>query len=534
MLVLTVSGVFRAKKEERIIEILETAATDSGLSFEELRKAYDAEKELRAAKAVRKLEAKFNKPVSGGTVEALNSVIEHDGSVIITACQNNTDIHTEFWSALQNYADFIGAKIIVAPMLYNKNAWAQPDSIDADIWFDPRIKPFIQSEAVYVHGVKVLCNAHVMPTAKNPLNGFEGATGAGVSICVPASVISMKTIARLKGESLKVMYSTGCVSQLNYVQRKAGTVAELNHSFGAVIIESDGRMRSIEWMQGGSEFFDYSPSLGLITSSASKSVSDGGAVSVTLGDIHAEKCSNERLETMQDFVNSINPKHVILHDVCDFSSRNHHNRKSPLFIFANNQRGESVANDVARVINVLESFDGYKVHVIDSNHDRALDRWLDEADYRDDSINALTFLSLQTKRYCATRDGDKWHALESACVYVNEHSFSFQEKNMEDYVTFHAADTLVSDGVTGVNYGHHGDRGPNGARGSIQSFRGLGQSLIIGHSHSPGIAGKVYQVGVGGDLDMGYNVGPSSWAHAHCITFRNGQRQMYFEQDQSV
>ena len=77
-----------------------------------------------------------------------------------------------------------------------------------------------------------------------------------------------------------------------------------------------------------------------------------------------------------------------------------------------------------------------------------------------------------------------------------------------------------------VEVSYHGDQGPNGARGSRRAFTRIGVKVTIGHSHSPGIEEGVYQVGVSAKLDMGYNRGPSSWLHTHCVTYANGKRTL--------
>ena len=70
--------------------------------------------------------------------------------------------------------------------------------------------------------------------------------------------------------------------------------------------------------------------------------------------------------------------------------------------------------------------------------------------------------------------------------------------------------------INGIEYGQHGDRGINGARGGYTAFEKLGSPYVIGHSHSGYKNGKrVAVVGVTGSLDMGYNKGASSWSHNH-------------------
>lgn len=523
LVALKIAGVFRLKKEETIAERIAQLSEDSGIPAYDLHAAFETERNAREAARIAKIHADANKPVAaGGIVEWKRT--DHNGPVIVTACQNNTRINAAFFHNLEAYAKHIGAQLIVAPMLYNKGAFAQPTSVaDTGVWFDPLVTPYLQADRIVANGVHVLCNAHVIPTAKNPTSGFEAATPSGVSVVVPASVISMRVMPRLKGERAKVLYSTGAVSHCNYIQRKAGTVAELSHAFGAVIIAADGRMRAVEAMHESGAFYDYHEGITYCCHAGEVST-ENGVHAVTLGDIHAEKCSAKREGAIYSFLESVKPMHVFVHDVCDFSSRNHHNRESSLFLFKQSKAGATVESDITRVYDIIDGLASlaHAVHIIDSNHDRALERWLDEAEYRDDPENAITFLRLQLLRYehAASGSQEAWNPLEA---YGRENDL------IPRNVTFWVADSAVSDGETRIEYGHHGDRGPNGARGSIQSFRAIGVPMVIGHSHSPGIAGGVYQVGVSGDMDMGYNVGPSSWAHAHCITFDNGQRQMYFE-----
>lgn len=512
---LRIHGAFRLRKPESIEDAINAVAEETGIDADVVREVYNVERTRLDAARIERIRKAESKPVSGGALRPDYSAESYPGPIIVTAAQNNTEIASAFWQNMVAYAEKIGAKIVVAPILYNKSAWNQPDDMTGqNIYFDPKVKPYMRDDRFTVHGVTVLANAHVLPTAKNPLSGFESATDAGQSIVIPASKIALKTMPRLKGEPLKIVQSTGAVTVCNYVQRKAGTVAELEHNYGFTVIEPGGKIRSVECMNpddGG--FFDFDGEQVNEQGIRSKNPS-----ALIFGDIHAEKLPIERLNALTNLAVKINPCNVIFHDILDFSSRNHHNRESSLFRFKADSEGHTVENDISKVAQVLNAFESYAPIVVDSNHDRALERWLDEADYREDSQNAILFLELQLARYRATMNGEHINLLEYAVTEPFGRCYN---------TTFLQPDESFK--VAGIECGNHGDRGPNGARGSLQAFRAIGEAMVIGHSHSPGIAGKVYQVGVSGSLDMGYNVGPSSWAHAHCIIFANGQRQMIFE-----
>jgi hypothetical protein len=75
-----------------------------------------------------------------------------------------------------------------------------------------------------------------------------------------------------------------------------------------------------------------------------------------------------------------------------------------------------------------------------------------------------------------------------------------------------------------VEYGLHGDRGPNGSRGSARSLRRIGVKTVIGHSHSPAIEEGCYQTGTSTRLRLEYNAGPSSWLQSHVCQYASGRR----------
>jgi len=72
----------------------------------------------------------------------------------------------------------------------------------------------------------------------------------------------------------------------------------------------------------------------------------------------------------------------------------------------------------------------------------------------------------------------------------------------------------------------HGDKGPNGSRGSVKSMEvSYGQS-ITGHSHTPEIVRGAWQTGTSTYLKLGYNKGASSWLQSSCLLYKDGSRQL--------
>jgi len=156
------------------------------------------------------------------------------------------------------YCDAVGAKLLVARTTYNKSGFQQPD-IDGgdDLWYDEAVKPYLTEGTIDLGGFHFIADANVIVTSKNPVNGFEGITPAGVHAIIPASKIGLKVIARLMNCAPKILTSTGMVTKRNYILRKAGTVAAYEHNMGAVFVDtSKGVMRHLEVMPNSGGFFD--------------------------------------------------------------------------------------------------------------------------------------------------------------------------------------------------------------------------------------------------------------------------------------
>lgn len=462
-------------------------------------------------------------PLTGGidTIDAAITTMPK-GVYVVTAAQNNTDVDMAFFNALLTYAQYHDAKLLIAKITYNKRGFQQPSLDDDDCFYAKELTPYLVEGQIDLGGVHFCANANVIPTAKNPLSGFESITKAGIDIIIPASKIALKCVAALKHSTPKRMFSTGTVTKMNYILRKAGATAATEHNIGALVVDTRGDtpiVRQLEQMEGYNGFWDecnYYQGGNVIERPKTE-------IAIQLGDIHAEKMDNDNLYKIQKMLAFYTPSHLILHDVLDFSSRNHHNIKDCAFIFKQDNEGQSVKNDICVVGDCIETLASYadNVHVIESNHDLALVTWLKNSDFKKDSVNAITYLELMLEMYQGINEtGNEPNMLQTAIEKYTDFG-----KQM-DNVTFHNVDDSVM--INGVECGLHGHTGINGARGAPVQFRTLGIPLNTGHTHSPSITGKCYTAGVSAALEMGYNKGASSWFIAHIVTYENGQRQVIF------
>ena len=124
--------------------------------------------------------------------------------------------------------------------------------------------------------------------------------------------------------------------------------------------------------------------------------------------------------------------------------------------------------------------------------------------------------------------------LETALQLVREikagnevpHPFTYWVNKLKENAPITCLERDQSFTLGGVELALHGDKGPNGSRGSAKSLRRIGVKTIIGHSHSPAIEEGAYQCGTSTPLRVEYNSGPSSWLNCHCILYENGKRSL--------
>jgi hypothetical protein len=136
------------------------------------------------------------------------------------------------------------------------------------------------------------------------------------------------------------------------------------------------------------------------------------------------------------------------------------------------------------------------------------DQWLDWADYRMDLKNAEIFLEAQLARL---RGGPDWRFLP----------WAMKRAHAAEGIRFLNVDESFK--VDNVQYGWHGHRGPNGARGTTQNLAKTNSKATKGHDHAATIRDGVFSAGVSA-MDQDYAQGPGSWSESHVVAYENTKR----------
>lgn len=450
---------------------------------------------------------------------------------ILTSAQNNTFVHEGVWQNLLALADHYDARLMVGTFSYNKASYgdksvkrgAAPTADDRDeCWYDPQVIEHLVDHQVALAPGLVWCGEiNTIPTAPRPLSGFESYTGRSSAI-FPHAKFAMASVAAGKYEPTKFNFTSGTVTRMNYIQKRAGIKAETLHGYGGLLAEvlPDG-----SWFVRQLEAGPNADIQDLTVRAAGGVVTTGHRVSaIGWGDTHLRAMDPQTEEICWGeggMLDELRPENQFIHDVLDFWARGHHEIKNPHRMFERFVKAyESVEREVADVADYLNRIkrDWCETLVVDANHDRAMTRWLETTTHHEDPVNALFYLEASLEVYRAIARKDRWfHLLEWAArrAGVSEKIRFLRED--ESFIIEHAHDG-------GIECGMHGHHGINGRRGSPEQFSRMGRRANTGHTHSAGIVDGVFTGGVMGSLDMGYNKGPSSWSHSNVVTYPGGMR----------
>jgi hypothetical protein len=438
---------------------------------------------------------------------------------IITAAQNATPVHENFWKSLRGCADHLKAELLVIPLRYKNPTSRWTKSQENDESWDPKVTPFLWNQRRKLNSnLTVLADVKVQPTASEPLSGFEAMT-AGESGILGHTKLQMRSVPTPSHKMAKILTTTGACTVPNYTDSKAGKKGEFHHSLAAVLVEIDGPTFHLRHLnaRGSGEFTDLTTTYGPSGHRAAER-----PLALVMGDTHVDFVdpSVERATFgPAGMVSVLHPQHLVWHDLLDGYSANPHHLGNPFNGIAKRQTGrDDVAAEVRRAAEfVLKRTprDATSV-VVPSNHDDFLRRWILRQDWRDDPTNAEFYL--ETALYMARQTHMGTGGTETPSP------FAYWMGRLAPRVRCLRANESFTLG--NVELSMHGDLGPNGARGSIKNLRRIGVRSVIGHSHSPGIEEGCYQTGTSTYLRLEYNGGPSGWLNTHCIVHADGKRQL--------
>lgn len=417
---------------------------------------------------------------------------------IVSSIVEGAPIVWDFLYAMEHYAEVNNAKLV---LLWMRGVYKGDHFNRSDLDY---IKPYLASQ--YRFNTKLIAKDFMLhPAQKCPTTGLQQYAQANDSIICASTKQDMKVVARPVGRTPHTLHTTGTVSVPKYSKTRVGCIADQDNTLGALVIEAiDSKrffIRQVQWKEGC--FVDlgvkYMPKKHEKTETAA----------MVLGDIHFGDEDKQAVETSIDQINKLKPAKVFLHDLASNNSINYHDAHDCIKTCTRAPEFATLEKEWTYVKCALHDFRAAiprttGVYVVPSNHDDFIYKWLREGEFIKDPYNA----KIGARLFLMSTEGKNPMA---ECLNVPG-------------VIFLKKDCSVK--VEGWECAQHGHIGNNGARGSIKSYAVSYDKAFIGHSHTPGINGGIWQVGTLSKFKLSYTKGPSSWLHCNGVIYKGGHAQM--------
>lgn len=443
----------------------------------------------------------------------------YDGfnGIVVTSALNDTPTNEKFLKSLFKYCKEKSFKLFVIPIKYlNPSAM----NMDKSATWSPLVQDYLLRQTVkWKNKFKIIGDCNIQATATHPLTSIDGLC-EGITTIVGHPVVQMKTLPVNDWHNPVILHSTGCVSEKTfYSSTKAGYRASFHHCFGAVAIEFDNDRFHLRQLFGDKTggFADLDE---YWTDKGSKKIEIDALI---CGDEHVifgdDKAYNGTFFNEDSIVNVLKPKYIVRHDVLDCHSVSKWHDNDFLTRYRKNvgTKTTSVEEELNKTISHLEkSTPEFATSlIVSSNHHDHLDQWLNNGSVKHDYINAEIYHFLMWRKLLAIKNGEEER--NAFQIYLEDMYSADPDKVrfMKDGFSLH-----------GILLSEHGAHGPSGAKGSIQNLSRLGEKIVHGHCHSPGIMAGAMAVGTLSKIDLDYTSGATGWIHTNCIIHKNGKRQL--------
>jgi len=449
----------------------------------------------------------------GKKVEAkleFGATLEWTDTIIVTWAQNATPVHRGFLTGLKRLRDDLFATLMVTPGRYKNPTSRWEESQQNAQWWAPELVPFLINKRTRLNdNLMLLADVHVQPTAQYPLSDLEGLSH-GESSILGHPKRELIVVPTPNHSIAKVMWTTGSCTIENYTDTKAGKKGEFHHIIGALVVKLvNGKIFHIDEItarkDGAFCFFEKA----YLPDGTVKPAGDYPGLSV--GDLHPPFSDPAVIRaTFGDggLVDRLKPKKIILHDTFDCYAGTPHHKDRPFIAIAKRKSGmDDMEKEVRETIDfVIEKVKGRETFITSSNHDDMFRRWVENTDWKKDPTNALFYL--RTATYMAERSVMTKHG-----AFTPDPFHYWVKKRRQK--NLHCLTPLDSLMIAGFQMALHGDKGANGARGSIRNLAKIGSKVVSGHGHAPGIEGGHRRNGTCTFLNLEYTGPIGSWMNAH-------------------
>lgn len=443
-------------------------------------------------------------------VKALKTKVKKHKRFIITTAVTGCPVDSNFLKSINNYCKIKDAKMLVL-IASDPAAKTYSDFVDSAI---PRenivVSDISLNSNIHINTIKISAK-HIDPVTS--LTRIGQRTG---SFLYASPKQRLKYVATGNLRHSHAVMTTGAVTipkydTDRYMSNRTAHIAKYDHVMGAIIVEIEDdkyyHFRQVQADNDGS-FIDLGKKY------TTSSVEDCPPEAFVLGDWHSGETDPDVARCWKEISKLLKPKRILLHDVFNGMSINHHEERNIILRAQRANRGRlNLEEEFLGLIKDLNELTTWtdEVVIIKSNHDEFLENYLKECKYKYDPYNHR-FSLLLAYHMLDGKDPIKT-GVESFNKLKRSHKIKWLKRD-DDYM------------IARIQLGAHGDKGPNGSKGNIKSMENSYGNCVTAHRHSPEILRGAWVVGTSTYLKLDYNQGPSSWLNTGCLIYPNGSRQL--------
>lgn len=430
---------------------------------------------------------------------------------IISTILPNSRVNKNFISAMELYSKTNNAELILIPIRGVRNEVLFNEA-DAKLY-----GKYFCTEHIFNTNLR-LVNTGITANNKNPIQSIKELGHKNYSVIAGSTKQCMELIPSIHKDKVHLVYLTGTCSDIIYKKNVTGHINSENNTVGALVVEiQDDKIfyiRNVEWING--YFVDLNKAY------YPNKVEKIEAEAIVAGDLHLSGDEDTKaLDLLKQEIKFLKAKKLFIHDFCSHNTINHHEQDNWVKMAKMMKKFinlEAEHNYTADVFNKwVEDLKHLDFYVVKSNHDRWLSRYIGNRNlWIHDNSNAL---------YAHTLCG-------YALMNMDPFELTMRHKIRRDIKIHFIQDKSFK--IAGIELGLHGDIGNNGGMSSLRSLELSAGKCVVGHSHTPRILFKGFQVGTCTKLDLGYNVGGSSWWNGNVSIYKDGHRQMLLGVDYKI
>jgi plasmid maintenance system antidote protein VapI len=446
-------------------------------------------KNAKTSKTIRDARAKIDRAVK---LNITNSFL------IFTQAIQGAPVFEPFLLAIENFQKRMNARLFIMSGKAHLKALSDEEYPLDEKLFEKHANDIYRQ--VEVNKYLSAANLDIRPYVVDPLSGL-GSLGAEDcrSYIIAHTTQRMKTLPNEIGSHPRIQQCTGAITNPLYRNNKSGLLGDKRHVIGAVIVDVAVNKfipAAIQADIDGSFIYNGVRYL------ASGGIEHVRPEAIVRGDDHVGFGDPKANSAVDEMVNVLSPKNILVHDILDAASVSHHRERSIIQTLAVPDHIKTLELELKACREFLVKINSKKpkdckLYIVPSNHNEHLHRYLDERRWAFDKVNIKK-------------------AAELFHMWINEGKDPLVhgvDPNEELAIWLKRSDKAIR--IAGVVVSTHGDKGPKGARGSIKGELISYGNSSAGHSHSPEKLFGATRVGTLSYLDLDYTIGaPSDWAHA--------------------